>query len=192
MIIIKKIQSPIGTLSLASDGIALVGLWLEGQKYFEASIEGEERILFEHLQGNGTEDSMTCDAKFDDSIAKEVFCSTENWLERYFAGEQPDPAELRLAPKGSDFRQSVWKRLLEIPYGETVTYGQIADELNRESDTRPSKSKNAAQAVGGAVGHNPISIIIPCHRVIGADGSLTGYAGGIDKKEFLLSLEGAL
>ena len=204
MIIIKKVQSPLGTLSLASDGIALVGLWLEGQKFFEATIADEEKISFEELDRRGSAKNVErrgseknverCGAADSlikgieiDSLNIEIFDIVEEWLERYFAGEQPDPAELKLAPKGSDFRQRVWKKLLEIPYGQTVTYGQIADGLKKKS-----RNGVAAQAVGGAVGHNPISIIIPCHRVVGADGSLTGYAGGIDKKEYLLRLEGAL
>lgn len=110
----------------------------------------------------------------------------KRWLDRYFAGERPVPQELPLAPAGSTFRQEVWKILCDIPYGEIVTYGEIAAKLARQL----GRKSMSAQAVGGAVGHNPISVIIPCHRVVGADGSLTGYAGGIEKKRKLLRLEG--
>ena len=114
-----------------------------------------------------------------------VFIKVKKWLERYFNGENPSIKELPLAPQGNDFRQRVWDILCKIPYGETVTYGDIAKEI-ANSLGRKSMS---AQAVGGAVGHNPISILIPCHRVIGVNGSLTGYAGGIERKKALLKLE---
>lgn len=104
------------------------------------------------------------------------------WLDAYFAGDKPDPAGLNLAAKGSDFQQSVWDLLLTIPPGQTMTYGQLAQALDCKSN----------QAIGGAVGRNPLSIIVPCHRVLGADGSLTGYAGGLDKKVWLLQHEAAL
>jgi methylated-DNA-[protein]-cysteine S-methyltransferase len=111
-----------------------------------------------------------------------VFDALRSWLKKYFARQNPD-IKMPLAPRGGDFRQSVWKLLLEIPYGQTTTYGILAARL-------PSGSRMSSQAVGGAVGHNPISIIIPCHRVLGADGSLTGYAGGLERKQALLELEG--
>lgn len=150
--------SPLGSLTLASDGNALVGLWMENQKYFCSTIKEEMMVK--------------------DELA--IFAMTKEWLDRYFTGEKPIPTELPLKPKGSKFRQDVWKILCEIPYGETVTYGSIAKKLN----------SGCAQAVGGAVGHNPISIIIPCHRVVGAGGNLTGYAEGMDKKMWLLKHEG--
>jgi len=109
-----------------------------------------------------------------------IFCAAKQWLDRYFAGEKPTISELSLAPIGGAFRQGVWGILCEIPYGQTTTYGAIAKRLGCKS----------SQAVGGAVGHNPISIIIPCHRVVGANGSLTGYAGGVRTKVKLLELEG--
>ena len=159
-------SSPVGNLVLASDGANLTGLWLEGQKYFMATVKGE--ILAQ-----------------DDSLP--VFAQTRQWLDRYFAGERPAPCELPLAPMGSPFRKAVWACLCQIPYGEVTTYGAIAKKLA----PMLGREHLSAQAVGGAVGHNPISIIIPCHRVVGTDGSLTGYAGGIHTKEHLLRLEGA-
>ena len=156
--------SPLGKITLASDGERLVGLWLPGQKAFLSGIK-EELQVQEDLQ---------------------VFDAAKGWLDRYFAGERPEALELPLAPAGSAFRQQVWKLLCDIPYGETTTYKAIAEKI-AQIQNRPCMS---AQAVGGAVGHNPISIIIPCHRVIGTDRSLTGYGGGIEIKQKLLELEG--
>ena len=156
--------SPVGRLTLACDGENLVGLWMEGQKYFGGTI-GETMIFKEALP---------------------VFEAAKGWLNRYFAGKKPAIAELPLRPIGGAFRQGVWSLLCEIPDGEVVTYGGLSQKLA----ARLGKTTMSSQAVGGAVGHNPISIIIPCHRVVGAGGSLTGYAGGIDKKRRLLELEG--
>lgn len=156
-------NSPIGKITLASDGENLVGAWIEGQKYFANSTKEEL-----HLNNN-----------------PEIFQNTKIWLDKYFQGQQPDIKSLSLAPSGSDFRQSVWKILCEIPYGQTTTYGEIAKQIATEKGL----NKMSAQAIGGAVGHNPISIIIPCHRVIGSNGNLTGYAGGIDLKIILLKHE---
>lgn len=142
----------------------LAGLWLEGQKYFL------ETVCSEIVENN----------------EPEIFKSAKNWLERYFKGEQPKITELPLAPIGNDFRQRVWQILCEIPYGNIWSYGNIAKIIAEER----GKNKMSAQAIGGAVGHNPISIIIPCHRVVGANGNLTGYAGGIKTKIALLKLEG--
>lgn len=158
-------ESPLGTLTLACEGENLVGLWLEGQKYHGASVP-EEMVK-------------------DDSRA--VFDAAKEWLDAYFAGKKPAISSLSLAPIGSEFRQEVWGILCEIPYGEVITYGDIAQTMA----TRRGKTKMSSQAVGGAVGHNPLSIIIPCHRVVGSGGSLTGYAGGINKKIALLEHEGA-
>ena len=157
-------ESPMGMLTLASDGTSLIGLWIEGQHYFADSVRGE---MTEHA---------------DLAVFEEV----KTWLDRYFDGQNPDVSGLKLTPVGTEFRKTVWNILREIPYGETRTYGQIAAQIAAQRGTKTM----SAQAVGGAVGHNPISIIIPCHRVMGADGSLTGYAGGVDKKRFLLELEG--
>ena len=162
---ICHLSSPVGPLMLAADEAGLRGLWLEGQKYFAASLEP-----------NAAENP-----------GHPVLRAAADWLDSYFAGLQPAISALPLAPKGSGFRQLVWKLLCEIPYGETVTYGALSKELA----SRLGRSTMSAQAVGGAVGHNPISIIIPCHRVVGADGSLTGYAGGVTKKLWLLRHEGA-
>lgn len=157
--------SPLGLLTLASDGYALTGLWMQGQKYFAAT--------------------LSCDTVECGSLP--VFTQAAGWLDRYFAGKRPSCSELVLSPAGSPFRKVVWDILCSIPYGRTITYGEAA-KIAAELLGRPHMS---AQAVGGAVGHNPISIIIPCHRVLGADGSLTGYAGGEAKKEWLLRHEGA-
>lgn len=156
--------SPVGTLTIACNETALIGIWLNGQKHF-----GNERLK---------------EAERADDFP--LFIKTRDWLERYFAGKQPGVSEIPLAPQGSEFQQKVWKLLCEIPYGETTTYGELA----RKVAVQMGRSSMSAQAVGGAVGRNPISIIIPCHRVIGADGSLTGYAGGVDKKVKLLEMEG--
>lgn len=158
----SEYDSPVGKLTIASDGEAICGLWLDGQKYHGASIPAD----------------MVRD---DDAVP---FDAMRAWLDAYFAGEQPAIASVPLAPIGSEFRQAVWQKLVEIPYGELSTYGDIARALKEE------RGKASALAVGGAVGHNPISIIIPCHRIVGADGSLTGYAGGIERKVKLLEHEG--
>ena len=153
-------DSPLGRMLIASDGEAICGLWFLGQKHFSSSISDE---LFEN-----------------DDLA--IFVKVKGWLDDYFDGLNPK-IDFKLRPDGSEFRLKVWRVLSEIPYGETVTYGEIAQMIS------PSMS---AQAVGGAVSHNPISIIIPCHRVLGKNSQLTGYAGGLDKKIELLKIEGIL
>ena len=163
MIYISHYSSPLGNILLASKNNELIGLWFEGQKYYLASIN-------EEMQEKNDE---------------EIFLKTKNWLDRYFKGRQPNIKELSLNPIGSDFRKKVWKILCDIPYGKTITYKEIAEKLAKEKGLKSM----SAQAIGGAVGHNPISIIIPCHRVVGSNGKLTGYAGGLDKKEYLLKLE---
>ncbi|MEW8974469.1 MAG: methylated-DNA--[protein]-cysteine S-methyltransferase [Tissierellaceae bacterium] len=155
--------SPVGLITLACDGDNIVGLWNEGQKYHGASISSEMI------------------SKDDISVLE----MAKKWLDRYFAGKKPDISELPLAPIGGEFRQIVWSILCQIPYGEVITYGDIAKKVA----AKMNKATMSSQAVGGAVGHNPISIIIPCHRVVGTNGSLTGYAGGIRVKVKLLELE---
>lgn len=151
--------SPIGELLIASDGEAVVGVWFSDQKHFKSTVT--------HLSEN-------------DNLA--IFKKVIKWFDDYFEGKNPE-INFPLKPQGSEFRCRVWRILREIPYGETLTYGEIASEIS------PNMS---AQAVGGAVGHNPIAILIPCHRVLGANGKLTGYAAGIDRKIELLKLEGCL
>ena len=161
----QKYNSPVGEITLASTEKALVGLWIRGQKYFLGRLR----------------QPMTEGKEIP------VLRQTSQWLDRYFAGGKPSPWELPLAPEGSPFQKEVWQILCEIPWGGLMTYGDIAGRLARARGL----DHMSAQAVGGAVGHNPVSIIIPCHRVVGANGSLTGYAGGIEKKIALLTLEGA-
>ena len=153
--------SPLGEITLACDGERLTGLWFENQKYFARTLENEHEE--KHLP---------------------IFEETCRWLDLYFSGKIPDFTP-PLFLKGTSFRRSVWEILLTIPYGETMTYGKIAEIIALRKEI-PHMS---AQAVGGAVGHNPISLIIPCHRVIGTDGSLTGYAGGLERKRWLLTFE---
>ena len=153
---IRKYASPLGEITLAATEEGLTGLWFAGQKQFPAQPRQE----------------MTGTVPALDSAVR--------WLNIYFSGGTPDFTP-PLACPGTAFQSAVWKLLLEIPYGETVTYGALAARMGK---------KMSAQAVGGAVGRNPISLIIPCHRVVGANGSLTGYAGGLDKKEWLLTWEG--
>lgn len=161
MTYINHYTSSLGNITIASDGYALTGLWFDGQKYFGADLLGQ------------------CEEK-----DLPVFQDTKRWLDIYFDGKEPNFI-LPLAPQGSLFRKAVWDILLSIPYGKTMTYGEIAETIAKQQGL----SKMSAQAVGGAVGHNPISIIIPCHRVVGTNRSLTGYAGGIDRKIKLLTLE---
>ncbi len=161
MTYIYRYRSPLGGITVSSNGDAITGLWFDGQKYFGLTLPKcyEERAL-------------------------PVFKETKEWLDIYFGGKDPGfmpPLKMETTP----FRRSVWNIMLNIPYGKTMTYGQIADNIA----TRRGLSRMSAQAVGGAVGHNAISLIIPCHRVVGTNGSLTGYAGGIERKIQLLALE---
>lgn len=154
-------HSPVGKLTLASNGDAICGLWMQGQRYYLDTLPEKP-------------------VPQDDDVLKEF----RSWLDAYFAGKKPAINSLPLAPIGSEFRQKVWQILCEIPYGQVTTYGEIAQEIKARG------GKAAPIAVGGAVGHNPISITIPCHRVVGSDGSLTGYSGGVNKKLWLLEFEG--
>ncbi len=157
-------DSPLGGILLSADDKGLTGLWFDGQKYF----------------AYGLTESETCDEQ-ENSTLTEAKC----WLDIYFSGKEPD-FDLPLNPTGTDFQKSVWSILYTIPYGKIMTYGQIAAQIVAEQGA----AHMSAQAVGGAVGHNPLSIIVPCHRVVGTNGNLTGYAGGIDRKIKLLTLEG--
>lgn len=161
MIYTYHYNSPLGGITIASNGIAITGLWFDGQKYFGDTLPKEHDI--KNLP---------------------IFEQTKCWLDIYFSGKAPDfipPLSMETTP----FRKSVWEIMLTIPYGHTMTYGEIATKIAKQKNI----AKMSAQAVGGAVGHNSICLIIPCHRVVGTNGSLTGYAGGIDKKVKLLTLE---
>ena len=158
-----KYTSPLGPILFSADDTGLTGVWFEDQKYFASTLPREH--IFKET---------------------EILLMTKRYLDVYFSGKKPDFTP-PLNPFGSDFRKSVWQILLQIPYGKTTTYGEIAKQI--------AKIKNiprmSSQAVGGAVGHNPISIIIPCHRVVGTNGNLTGYAGGFERKVKLLEIEHA-
>ena len=157
----QNINSPIGTLTVSSDGTNVTGLWIEEQKYFARTLE--KGALEKNLP---------------------IFESVRKWLDIYFSGKRPDFMP-PLMPKGSSFQKSVWDALCKIPYGQTTTYGRIAKEIVQVNNGKPT----SARAVGGAVGHNPISILIPCHRVVGKNNDLTGYAGGLHRKMALLKIE---
>ena len=158
---IHRYESPLGRITLSGEGDALTGLWFDGQEHFAGTLSRE------HAEG-----------------FLPVFREAERWLDLYFTGQDPG-FRPKLLLRGTLFRKAVWEILLTVPYGETVTYGQIADRLARQRQI----SRMSARAVGGAVSRNPISLIVPCHRVIGADGSLTGYAGGTERKRRLLEME---
>lgn len=161
MLYMTQYLSSLGRITIESDGNALTGLWFEGQKY------APDRS----------------DAVQNDNLP--VFEEAKEWLDVYFSGKEPGFLP-KLSLHGTPFRRVVWNQLLQIPYGRTVAYGELGKRVAEECGA----GRMSAQAIGGAVGHNPISLMIPCHRVIGADGSLTGYAGGVDKKAALLRLEG--
>ena len=157
----SQYHSPLGEILIAADDIGLTGLWFEGQKYYALHLD----------KGNQEQETQ-------------ILKDTKRWLDIYFSGQEPN-FKLPLHFTGTDFQNEVWEILCSIPYGKTMTYGEIANILAK----RKGLERMSAQAVGGAVGHNEISIIVPCHRVVGSQGSLTGYAGGIDKKVSLLQLE---
>ena len=161
---IYRYQSPLGGITMASDGSGLTGLWFDRQQHFGSTLSTEH-----------------------EEILLPVFEETSSWLDTYFSRKIPDfvpPLVLHAAP----FRKAVWEILLTIPYGQTITYGEIAERIAAQTGS----GNMSAQAIGGAVAHNPISLIIPCHRVIGAHNKLTGYAGGLDKKMYLLQMEQAV
>ena len=159
----NRYQSPLGGILLAADKSGLTGLWFEGQKYFALRLDEEH------------EEKDT-----------PVFDAAKRWLDQYFSGREPETA-VPLHLTGTPFQNSVWELLRAIPYGQTTTYGALAGQIAKQRGLE----RMSAQAVGSAVGHNELSIIVPCHRVVGGNGSLTGYAGGIGKKIALLKLEGA-
>lgn len=163
MIEMMRYQSPIGEIYIASKENRLIGLWIEGQANFLSTIQ----------------------EKIQESYETPILLKTKSWLNRYFNKENPDSSELEIALIGSEFQIEVWNILRTIPYGNVRTYGEIAKQIAEERGIK----QMSAQAIGSAVGHNPISIIIPCHRVIGSKGKIGGYAGGIDKKVYLLQLE---
>ncbi len=154
-------ESPLGGILLAADDVGLTGLWFDDELYFAEGLDPEHTAQ-----------------------KTPILQQAERWLEVYFSGREPGFTP-PLHPMGSPFRKAVWELLLQIPYGQTTTYGALAKQLAEKQ----GRLRMSAQAVGGAVGHNRIAILIPCHRVVGTNGSLTGYAGGIDKKEKLLRME---
>ena len=164
MIYTYRYASPLGSITLAGNGESLTGLWFDEQKYFP------HKLISESIE-----------------LEMPIFTQTCNWLDIYFSGRNPDFTP-SISLNTTPFRKAVYDILLTIPYGQTMTYGEIANIIAKQKGIE----RMSAQAVGSAVGHNPISIIIPCHRVVGADGSLTGYAGGLDRKIELLKLEKAL
>ena len=164
MIFIQHYDSPLGSILLAADEIGLRGLWFDGQRYFADTLDKEHKVK-----------------------RLPVFDYTCRWLDTYFSGKAPDFTP-KLNMRTSAFRKKVWEIMLAIPFGQTMTYGGIAARIAKDKGLK----RMSAQAVGNAVGHNSISLIIPCHRVVGTNGSLTGYAGGIDKKVRLLQMEKAL
>lgn len=157
-----KYETPLGSVLLAADETGLTGLWFDGARYYAAGLAAQHE-----------EKEMP------------VFEKVRTWLELYFAGKRPECLPL-LHMIGSPFRVRIWEMMLQIPYGQTMTYGELAAQIAKERGIE----RMSAQAVGGAVAHNPISILIPCHRMVGTNGSLTGYAGGIPRKAELLKLEG--
>ncbi len=160
----NEYKSPLGIITICcNEDEKVVGLFFKNQKYFADNIDG----------------------KITENNNLKIFVTVKNWLDKYFAGKKPNIKEIPIKFIGNDFRKSVWKILCKIPYGKTLTYGDIAKQIAKQKCI----TKMSAQAIGGAVGHNPISIIVPCHRVVGRNGKLTGYAAGIDKKKKLLELE---
>jgi methylated-DNA-[protein]-cysteine S-methyltransferase len=157
-------KSPLGNITICcNEQENIVGLWFENQKYFANNING----------------------KITENNNLKIFIKTKNWLDKYFAGNKPNIKEIPIEFIGTKFQKSVWKILYKIPYGKVITYGDIAKQIAKKKGI----TKMSAQAIGGAVGHNPISVIVPCHRVIGKNGNLTGYAAGLDKKKKLLQIE---
>ena len=194
MIYKKLYNSPLGEILILGDLEGILGIYFEGQRKFYDFLNNEEIKNFEDAKNFELRDkNLKGKSLFhekskvsgEDICENKNFDETKKWLDIYFSREEPKFTP-KLNIRGSEFRKDVWKILLEIPYGKTLTYKAIAEKLVMSG----KYERMSAQAVGGAVGHNPISIIIPCHRVVGASGSLTGYAGGLDRKVKLLELEG--
>ena len=187
-------SSPLGKILILFHEGTLLGLYFEGQEEFNVLIKNEEVKNFDDGKGFEIKDkNLRCENLGHDKnkVSGEKICDdkilgdTKKWLDLYFSGEEPNFTP-KLKLEGTEFRREVWKILLEIPYGETLSYKGIAEKLIASG----KYERMSSQAVGGAVGHNPISIIVPCHRVVGTSGSLTGYAGGLARKVRLLELEG--
>lgn len=193
--------SPLGKMLLSADDEGLTGAWFLGQKYYASRLENACDVTNAFRDFNS---AQTCERElgsFENNVQNlvidpsfyevtnskpfQILSRAKCWFDHYFSGEEPC-VEVPLHLIGSDFQREVWEILQTIPYGKTITYGDIAKQIA----TRRGLSRMSAQAVGGTVGHNPLSVIVPCHRVVGSNGNLTGYAGGIDKKEALLTLEG--
>lgn len=163
---VQRYASPLGDLILAAQEEGLIGLWFEGQKHFPEGLKASDDAELER--------------------AAPLFQMARRWLDIYFSGQEPG-FSVPIHLEGTAFQTAVWRRLCAIPYGQTMTYGEIAGQMAREE----GRAHLSAQAVGGAVGRNPVSILVPCHRVVGANGRLTGYAGGLERKQWLLELERA-
>lgn len=189
MLFRKSYPSPLGELTMVSDGKALTALSFQGEKYEAAVVEESQtgdRDNQAVVIGKTKTNEQEADA-LEKEGAKAVFDCTERWLDSYFSGHNPDFTP-PICLKGTSFQEDVWEILKRIPYGKVISYGEIARQIAEKRGLK----RMSAQAVGGAVGRNPIAIIIPCHRVVGSNGSLTGYAGGLDKKTELLKIEGVL
>ena len=191
MLYLSHYDSPLGPILLAADEVGLTGLWLEGQKHYAKKLPRELQEVCPVQGAIMTQETCLAQTAGGDKshmvnvdVELPIFTAAKLWLDQYFSGQVPE-VEVPIHLEGTDFQKEVWQILCEIPYGQTTTYGQIAREMAK----RRGKTTMSSQAVGGAVGRNPISILVPCHRVIGSDGSLTGYAGGLDKKIFMLELE---
>ena len=162
-----NIDTPLGVATITAENDKLTGFWFVGQKYFASNADKTD------MRG------------WTENYDYPVFKAVRKWIADYFAGKNP-VCGFELNPRGTGFQKNIWELLLQIPYGQVVTYGELAGRYAKKMGIE----RMSAQAVGGAVGHNPISLLIPCHRVVGSNGSLTGYAGGIEKKSMLLALEG--
>jgi methylated-DNA-[protein]-cysteine S-methyltransferase len=174
------IDTPLGAMLAAGENEALKGLWFFGQKYFP-----------QPAGKNSGPGAPPLNQIWPEKADYPVFAALREWLTAYFAGRPPLPMPA-LCPQGSAFRQEVWKQLLTVKWGETASYGELSRRLTIPGATPDHTPSLYARAVGGAVGHNPISILIPCHRIVGSDGRLTGYAGGLERKKALLAIEGIL